>query len=190
MARLAVIVLVITLSFVLVGCNSKEAAKPPQASNTAAVAPLPAPVPVSDANLLYAEAVRLEDQAGPLKVVKDEALLKKALDKYSQFIIKYPKSDKISDAAYRMAGIYRYLKDYTNAVLYYQRTYQWDPQTPTPARFEAAYLLDNKLARRDEALQIYQNALSKITRSNEHSQWVAYAEQRVKELTGAVKPEP
>jgi hypothetical protein len=41
-----------------------------------------------------------------------------------------------------------------------------------------------------EALQIYQEALSKITRSNEHSQWVAYAEQRVKELTGEVKPQP
>ena len=185
MARLAVIVLVITLSFVLVGCNSKEAAKP-QASNTAAVAPVPA----SDANAFYAEAVRLEEQAGPLKVVKDEALLKKALDKYSQFISKYPKSDKISDAAYRMAEIYRYLKDYTNAVLYYQRTYQWDPQTPTAARFKAAYLLDNQMGRRDEALQIYQEALSKITRSNEHSQWVAYAQQRVKELTGEAKPQP
>ena len=123
-------------------------------------------------------------------VVKDEALLKKALDKYNQLISKYPKSDKIDDAAFRMAGIYEYLKDYTNAVKNYQRTYQWNPQTPTAARFKAAYLLDTQLGRRAEALQIYQEALSKITKSDEHRQWVAFAEQRVKELTGEVKPQP
>ena len=185
MARLAVIVSVITLSFVLVGCNGKDAGK-----SQAVTAATPVVVPASDANSLYAEAVRLEEQAGPLMVGKDEALLKKALEKYEQFINKYPKSDKIDDAAFRMAGIYEYLKDYTNAVLYYQRTYQWNPQTPTVARFKAAYILDTKLGRRADALQIYQEALSKITKSDEHRQWVVFAEQRVKELTGEVKPQP
>ena len=182
MARLAVIVSVITLSFVLVGCNGKDASKS-QMLNTGVGT-------TSDANALYAEAVRLEEQAGPLMVAKNEGLLRKALDKYDQFINKYPKSDKIDDAAFRMAGIYEYLKDYTNAVKYYQRTYQWNPQTPTTARFKAAYLLDTRLSRRAEALQIYQEALSKITKSNEHRQWVALAEQRVKELSGEAKPKP
>ena len=180
MARLAVIVSVITLSFVLVGCNGKDADKS-QTLNTEVSAP-------SDANALYAEAVRLEGQAGPL--IKNETLLRKALDKYNQFISKYPNSDKIDDAAFRAAGIYEYLKDYTNAVKNYQRTYQWNPQTPTTARFKAAYLLDTQLGRRAEALQIYQEALSKITKSDEHRLWVALAEQRVKELTGEAKPEP
>lgn len=182
MARLAVIVSVITLSLVLVGCNGKDAGKS-QTVNTGVVT-------ASDANTLYAEAVRLEEKAGPLMVAKDEALLKKALDKYNQLISKYPKSDKIDNAAFRMAEIYAYLKDYTNAVQYYQRTYQWNPQTLTPARFKAAYLLDTQLGRRAEALQIYQEALSKITKSDEHRQWVTFAEQRVKELTGEVKPQP
>jgi tetratricopeptide (TPR) repeat protein len=182
MARLAVIVSVIALSFVLVGCNGKDAGKS-QKLNTEVSAP-------SDANALYAEAVRIEEQAGPLKVVRDEALLKMALEKYNQLISKYPTSDKIDDAAFRMAGIYEYLKDYTNAVKNYQRTYQWNPQTPTTARFKAAYILDTQLARRAEALQIYQDALSRITKSNEHRQWVALAEQRVKELSGEVKPQP
>jgi TolA-binding protein len=183
MAKLAVIVLVITLSFVLVGCN-EEASKSQVATdaNTTRV------VVASDANALYAEAFSIEEQAGLL--IKDEALLKKALDKYNELISKYPKSDKISDAAFRMAGIYEYLKDYTNAVKNYQRTYQWNPQTPTVARFKAAYILDTQLGRRSEALQIYQEALSSITRSNEHRLWVEYAEERVKELTGEVKPQP
>jgi tetratricopeptide (TPR) repeat protein len=185
MARLAVIVLVIMLSFVLVGCN-EEASKSQVATDTNTTGVVAA----SDANALYAEGLRLEEQAGPLLVIRDETLLKRALDKYNELISKYPKSDKISDAAFRMGGIYEYLKDYTNAVLNYQRAYQWNPQTPTVARFKAAYILDTQLGRRSEALQIYQEALSKITKSNEHWQWVAYAEERVKELTGEVKPQP
>jgi tetratricopeptide (TPR) repeat protein len=181
MARLAVIVSLIVVSFVLVGCN-KNAGKSQAAT--------PVVVPASDANALYAEALHIEEEAGPLKVVRDEALLTKALDKYNQLISKYPTSDKIDDAAFRMAGIYEYRKDYDNAVKNYQRTYQWNPQTPTTARFKAAYILDTKLGRRAEALQIYQEALSQITSSNEHRQWVVYAEERVKELTGAVKPRP
>jgi tetratricopeptide (TPR) repeat protein len=181
MVRLAFIVSLITVSLVLAGCNSKEASKPqPVAVSTAAP---------TDANSLYAEAVTLEEHAGPLKVVKDETLLKMALEKYNQFITKYPTSNKIDDVAFRMAGIYEYLKDYSNAVLNYQRTYQWNPQTPTTARFKAAYLLDTQLGRRAEALQIYQEALSKLTRSDEHKLWVEYAERRVKELTGEVKPQ-
>ena len=185
MARLAVIVLVITLSFVLVGCN-EEASKSHVVTDTNTTGVVVA----SDANALYAEGLRLEEEAGPLVVIKDETLLKKALDKYNELISKYPKSDKISDAAFRMGGIYEYLKDYTNAVKNYQRAYQWNPQTPTVARLKAAYLLDTQLGRRSESLQIYQDALSRITRSNEHALWVDYAERRVKELTGEVKPEP
>jgi tetratricopeptide (TPR) repeat protein len=185
MARLAVIVLVIMLSFVLVGCN-EEASKSQVATDTNTTGVVAA----SDANALYAEGLRLEEQAGPLPVIKDENLLKKALDKYNQLISKYPTSDKIDDAAFRMARIYEYLRDYDNAVKNYQRTYQWNPQTPTVARFKAAYLLDTQLGRRAEALPIYQDALSRITKSNEHAQWVFYAKQRVKELTGEAKPEP
>ncbi|MGA2070027.1 MAG: tetratricopeptide repeat protein [Sedimentisphaerales bacterium] len=184
MARLAVIVLVIALSFVLAGCSGKGADKP-QVVTTGNAAP-------SDADTLYAEGITLEKHAGPigsLNVLKDEAMLRMALDKYNQIISKYPTSDKIDDAAFRMGGIYEYLKDYTNAVKNYQRTYQWNPDTTTVARFKAAYLLDTQLGRRAEALQIYQEALSKITKSNEHILWVQYAEQRVKELSGAVKPQ-
>jgi tetratricopeptide (TPR) repeat protein len=264
MARLAVIVSVITLSLVLVGCNGKDAGKSqmlsPQGDTTVSLPTVdvsktgekdlaaqmavsrqeyrrglellvdyytktgnnmkltwakkelnalnsmpqydyiieatmagPGLKPtksLSDADALYAEAVRIEEQASPLKVVKDESLLRMALEKYNQLISKYPNSDKIDDAAFRAAGIYEYLKDYTIAVQYYQRTYQWNPQTPTPARFKAAYLLDTQLGRRAEALQLYQDALSKITKSDEHRQWVTLAERRVKELSGEANPKP
>ncbi len=143
---------------------------------------------LSDADSLYAEAVRLEEQASPLKIVRDAGLLRMALEKYNQVITKFPNSDKIDDAAFRAAGIYEYLKDYTIAVQYYQRTFQWNKETPYPAKYKAAYLLDNKLGRRAEALQLYQEALQQITRTNEHPLWQSYAEERVKELTGQIKP--
>lgn len=144
---------------------------------------------VSDADYLYADAVRLEEQAGQFLVVKDEDLLRLALDKYNQLINKFPSSDKIDDAAYRAAGIYEHLKDYTIAVLYYQRAYQWELQTPYPARFKAAFILDQRLHRRAEALQLYQEALARITTASQHREWQKYAERRVKELTGEIKPE-
>jgi tetratricopeptide (TPR) repeat protein len=143
---------------------------------------------VSEADYLYNDAVRLEDQAGQFMIIKDDNLLRVALDKYNQLISKFPNSDKIDDAAYRAAGIYEHFKDYTIAVLYYQRVYQWDPQTTYPARFKAAHVLDTQLHRRAEALQLYQEALTKITRADEHPQWQRLAEARVKELIGEIQP--
>jgi len=143
---------------------------------------------VSEADYLYNDAVRLEEQAGQFMIIKDDNLLRVALDKYNQLISKFPSSDKIDDAAYRAAGIYEHFKDYTIAVLYYQRVYQWDSATPYPARFKAAHILDTRLHRRAEALQLYQEALAKITRADEHPQWQRLAGQRVKELIGEVQP--
>jgi tetratricopeptide (TPR) repeat protein len=179
MAKLAFIVSVIAASFILVGCNSNGSGKSSVVTTANDTA--------SSDEVLYAEALNLEKKAGAL--VKDETLLSMALGKYEQLIAKYPKSNRISDAAFGMARIYEYRKDYANAVINYQRTYQWNPKTPTSARFKTAYILDNHLGRRAEALQIYQEALANITRSNEHRQWVELAEQRVKELTGEVKPQ-
>jgi tetratricopeptide (TPR) repeat protein len=143
---------------------------------------------VSEADNLYYEAVRLEEQAGQFVVLKDDNLLRMALDKYNQLINKFPSSDKIDDAAFRAAGIYEHFQDYSIAVQYYQRTYQWDPETMYPARYKAAFILDQRLHRRDEALQLYQDALRRITKSDEHPLWQQYAEQRVKELSGEAKP--
>jgi tetratricopeptide (TPR) repeat protein len=133
------------------------------------------------ADQLYAEAEQLRRDAGPLlpPPLKNEEKLRAALDKYSQVIRQYPSSDKIDDAAYRMAEIHDYFSDYTLAATAYKRAYQWDPSTPFPARFKAAFLLDRKLHNRAEALKVYQEAILK------ESQYIDYklmAERRVQEL--------
>ncbi|MFA5238897.1 MAG: hypothetical protein WC476_04205 [Phycisphaerae bacterium] len=132
------------------------------------------------ANYLYDEAYRIEKIARRLIVIADEDLLRLSLDKYNQVIKQYPTCDKIDDAAYRGGGIFEYFKDYTIALLYYQRTYQWDPATIHPARFKAAYICDEYLARRAEALELYQQALEKENLDNNQKK---LAEKRIAEMT-------
>jgi TolA-binding protein len=132
------------------------------------------------ADQLFEEARKLDRDAGVLPVLKDEEYLRAALDKYNQLVRDYPSSDKIDDAAFRMGEIHEYFKDYTLALSCYQRAYQWDPSTPLPARFKAAAVLDRKLYRRAEALQLYQEA---IIKEGQHTMDRINAERRVKELT-------
>lgn len=145
---------------------------------------LKATTSIAEADYLYSDALRMEKQAGQLMVVKNDNLLRLALDKYNQLIRKYPSSDKIDDAAFHAAAIYEHFKDYTIAVLYYQRTYQWDPETIYPAKFKAAFVLDRFLHRRAEALQLYEQALEQIQRAGQHREWQEFAEKRVRELRG------
>ena len=152
----------------------------------ASVAPanLKASTLIPEADALYREAFQLQKRAGPLTFIKNENLLRLALDKYNQLIRKHPYSDKIDDAAYRGGGIYEYFKDYTIALLYYQRAYQWDPDTIHPARFKAAYILDRRLHRRAEALELYQQFIKGMTGSEQQRE---FAQRRIEELTQSDK---
>ena len=116
---------------------------------------------IPEAEALYEDAIKLQKKAEELVVFKDDELLRLALDKYNQLIRVYPSSDKIDDAAFHAGVIHESFKDYSLAVLYYKRTFQWDPETKYPAEFKAANILDWKLKRYDEALVLYQKVLEK-----------------------------
>ncbi len=146
---------------------------------------LKASTSIPEADGLYKDALRFEKKAGPLPFIKNESLLRLALDKYNQLIREYPTSDKIDDTAYKAGGIYEYLKDYSIAVLYYKRAYQWDHMTIYPARFKAARILDKYLARRAEALELYKEAIKTEGRRGQYVGWKEYAERRIKEISGA-----
>jgi len=140
---------------------------------------------IAEADNLYYEALKLEEQASVL-VFKDDNLLRQALGKYNQLITKYPSSDKISEAAYRAALIYTHFKDYAIAVVYYKRTYQWDPDTYHPAKYKAAYILDRQLNRRSEALNLYIQA---VEEGNLPEHYREFAEMRIAYLTKSDKEE-
>lgn len=144
-----------------------------------------ASIPAADS--LYLEAEDIEKQAGflpllDLPILKDENSLRLALAKYNQLIKNHPTSDKIDDAAYKAGVIYEYFKDYSIALLYYQSAYEWDPDGVYPARFRAARLLDKHLYRKDEALQLYQQAVKTEGRYERYREWREFAEKRIREL--------
>jgi tetratricopeptide (TPR) repeat protein len=137
---------------------------------------------IPEADVLYYEAEGIDKAAGRLPVLKNKNQLRIALAKYDEVIRKYPASDKIDDAAYNAGVIYEYFKDYSIALLYYKRTFQWDPETPHPARFRAARILDQRLHRKDEALQLYQQAVKIEGQFDRYREWREFAERRIREL--------
>lgn len=142
---------------------------------------------IPEADRLYLEAEAFENQAGllpvlDLPILKDENSLRLALSRYNELIKNYPSSDKIDDAAYKAGVIYEYFKDYSIALLYYQSAYEWDPEGLYPARFRAARLLDKHLYRKDEAVQLYQQAVKTEGRYEKYREWREFAEKRIREL--------
>ncbi len=137
---------------------------------------------IPEADDLYYEAEEINKEAGRLPILKNENELRLALAKYIEVIKKYPTSDKIDDAAYKAGEIYEYFKDYTIALLYFKRTFQWDPETPHPARFRAARILDQRLHNKAEALQLYQQAVKIEGQFDRYREWREFAEKRIREL--------
>jgi len=137
---------------------------------------------IPDADDIYYDALELDKNAGTLPILKNQNQLRLALEKYRELIRKHPSSDKIDDAAYKAGVIHEYFKDYSIALLYFKRTFQWDPETPHPARFRAARILDKNLHQNAEALQLYQQAVKIEGQFDKYREWREFAERRIREL--------
>lgn len=135
---------------------------------------------IDAANELYNQGMALWRQAGGGLLIIDEPKMREALHYFNRVIAEHPTSDKIDDAAYYAARCYEYLKNYELAAVYYQRTYQWNDNTPYPARFRAALVMDNRLKMRSEALSLYQLS---IERESRYSDNVEAARLRIVELS-------
>ena len=140
------------------------------------------------ATAIYMDAEQIQRQSGlilpggvTMPYIRNDNQLRLALDKYVSLIRQYPSSDKIDDAAFQAGYINEHLGNYDIALTFYQRAYQWDSRTPNPARFRAAYLLDNRLRHKDEAVDLYQEAIT--AEGVRFPQWEKYAQDRIKALT-------
>jgi tetratricopeptide (TPR) repeat protein len=138
---------------------------------------------IPEADDLFEDGLKLEKEASALLISKNADKLRAALDKYDRLIRNYPTSDKIDDAAFKAAEIYEYFQDYSIALLYYKRAYQWDPEAPFPARFRSARILDKRLHRKAEALKLYRQALETEGKYGKRRLWKEYAEERIKVLS-------
>jgi len=135
---------------------------------------------IEAADVLFEEAMQIYRDARRLVVIDDDDKLRAALRKFDEVITDYPSSDKIDDAAYRAGWIYEHFKDYEIAAVYYQRAFQWDENTPYPARLKAAYVLDKFLHMRKEALALYRLACEKESRYVGNTE---FAKRRILEMT-------
>lgn len=103
-----------------------------------------------------------------------------------ELVEEHPSSDKIADAAFFLGEIHKeYLKGQEEIALqWYERAWTWDPNTPHPARFQAAVVCDYRLHDRDHALELYQSVIENKTGSKSNVRW---AIRRIHELTRSTK---
>ena len=108
---------------------------------------------------------------------------------FRQMIKQYPSSDKIDDAAFFCGEIHKeYLPGQELiAVRWYERAFEWNSETPHPARFQAAMVYDYRLHDRDRALELYHATLE--SEADDASN-VRFATRRIRELTGGVQAVP
>jgi hypothetical protein len=145
---------------------------------------------IAQADEMYNEAMSIMSSfdtvplAGALPANKQKA--RDALDLLRAMIMNYPKSDKVDDAAFEIAEIYKeYLReddpDNLLALRYYRWSWELDPRTPHPARFQSAVVYDHRMHDRIRALELYKE----VIRLNEygHSTNATYSAQRIDELT-------
>ncbi len=109
-------------------------------------------------------------------------LMVQAAGVFRDLIETYPNSDQIDDAAFYCGEIHKeYLPDQeTLAVKWYERAWAWNPETPHPARFQAAVVYDYRLHDRDLALELYQAVIAK---ESAHEGNVRFAVRRIDEIT-------
>jgi tetratricopeptide (TPR) repeat protein len=144
---------------------------------------------IPEADELYNEAVELHKDAKKLVLIKDKSLLRLALDKYNEVIRRHPTSDKIDDAAFKAGEIYEYFKDYSIALVYFKRTFQWNAANPYPARFRAAAILDEHMRNMGEALGLYQEAIELEAKDGKFGTWKEFAQRRIDEINKVYKPQ-
>jgi hypothetical protein len=132
---------------------------------------------------MYARGQELMRKGGHgLPALYSQDLMLEALSTFVDLIRKYPSSDKIDDAAFWCGEIHKeYLKDQEPiAVKWYERAFTWDPNTPHPARFQAAVTYDFRMHDRARALELYRQVIE--DEDNNRSN-VSFAVTRVDQLT-------
>ncbi|MEN6309421.1 MAG: hypothetical protein ABFD91_16865 [Anaerohalosphaeraceae bacterium] len=137
---------------------------------------------VEGAEAVYKQAQKLYMEAGGYFIITDSAKLRQSLQLYNQLMKEFPNSTRIDEAAFRAGRIYEHFKDYELAAVMYQRCFQWNEKTSFPARYRAAYVLDQKLKMRKEALALYKLAVQKEARYEDNTD---YARQRILQLSQA-----
>jgi hypothetical protein len=133
---------------------------------------------VPEANELYKRALTYKDKGWGVEYVDNQ---RRAEILLQQILTLHPQSDKIDDAAYQLGDLYegKAYKQYRRAALYYERCFQWNPNTQFDARLRAARLYDKVLSERSRAIELYRE----ITTHETDPKHIQEAQKRLAELT-------
>jgi TolA-binding protein len=134
---------------------------------------------IPEANELYRRAMLYKDRGWGTDYVDNQRRAELLLQ---QLLTNYPQSDKIGDAAYQLGDVYEskaYLQ-YRRAASYYERCFQWNPNTQLDARLRAARLYDRRLAERGRAMELYRE----VTTHETDPKRLQEAQKRLDELGG------
>ena len=139
---------------------------------------------IAEADALYEQGLKLLRGGGHgVPAIYREDRMIQAARVFRSVIEQHPTSDKIDDAAFYLGEIHKeYLPDQEQiAVKWYERAWTWNPQTPHPARFQAAVVYDYRLHDRDRALELYRGVTRHESAIPGNVRW---AVRRIEELTG------
>ncbi|MBX7105436.1 MAG: hypothetical protein K1X57_15230 [Gemmataceae bacterium] len=129
------------------------------------------------ANELYRRAMEYKDRGFGNDFVDNQIRAELLLQ---QLINQYPTSNKIGDAAYQLGDVYesRAYRQFRRAAAYFERCFQWNPNTSFDARLRAARLHDKALNERGKAIELYKS----VTVHDTDPKRVQEAQRRLNEL--------
>lgn len=106
------------------------------------------------ANELYRRAMEYKDRGFGSDYIDNQIRSELLLQ---QLINQYPTSNRIGDSAYQLGDIYesKAYRQYRRAAAYFERSFQWNPNTQFDGRLRAARIHDKALNERGRAIELY-----------------------------------
>lgn len=114
---------------------------------------------IPQANELYRRAMEYKDKGFGNDFLDNQIRTELLMQ---QLITQFPTSNKNADAAYQLGDIYesRAFRQYRRAAAYFERSFQWNPNTHFDGRIRAARLYDKALNERPKAIELYKAVLA------------------------------
>ncbi len=133
---------------------------------------------IPEANELYRRAMTFKDRGWGVDYIDNQ---RRAELLFQQLLTSYPQSDKIGDTAYQLGDIYesKAYRQYQRSAQYFERCFQWNPNTHLDARLRAARLYDRQLNERAHAIELYRD----ITTHETDPKHLQEAQKRLTELS-------
>jgi len=136
-------------------------------------------VNITEANKLYTQAMSYKDHGWGNDYIDNQ---RRAEILLQQLLTQYPQSTKISDVAYQLGDVYesKAFRQYHRAALYFERCFQWNPNTQFDARIRAARIYDRHTQERVKAIDLYKEVKTHETDPKR----IAEADKRLADLGG------